>query len=164
MRWLWGVFVLGQIVDDLYCGGYFSRQRNRQIARIFKEAGLIEAYGSGISRVLRGGNKAGLPEPELNSYSDISQWVIYKKGAKKTTPKLIFEIDVSLSLAVNILAYLGVNPEATRNDIARRFGVSIITVKEYILKLRKQDRLVRVGSLRSGYWPSEIKPVPTVLE
>ena len=37
---------------DLLSGNYSSKVRNKLIARAFKEAGIIEKYGSGIKRVL----------------------------------------------------------------------------------------------------------------
>ncbi len=40
-------------VEQLTSGNYISSVRNKQIALIFKEAGLIEKYGSGIKRVLQ---------------------------------------------------------------------------------------------------------------
>ncbi len=38
----------GISIDQLKTGNYISSIRNKQIAVIFKEAGLIEKYGSGI--------------------------------------------------------------------------------------------------------------------
>lgn len=41
----------GITIDDLLTGNYTSKSRNKLIAKIFKEAGLIERYGSGLIRV-----------------------------------------------------------------------------------------------------------------
>lgn len=38
-------------IEKLQSGNYSSRTRNRAIARAFKEAGIIERYGSGIARI-----------------------------------------------------------------------------------------------------------------
>ena len=47
----------GKLYDDitiekLVSGDYSSRSRNRALAKIFKEAGIIERYGSGIKRII----------------------------------------------------------------------------------------------------------------
>jgi len=42
----------GLTVEQLISGKYSSSIRNKQIASVFKEAGIIEKYGSGIKRVL----------------------------------------------------------------------------------------------------------------
>ena len=38
-------------IDQLLQGNYISQARNKKLASIFKEAGLIEKYGSGIQRI-----------------------------------------------------------------------------------------------------------------
>jgi predicted HTH transcriptional regulator len=43
----------GLSVEKLLTGDYVSNIRNRKIADMFKEAGLIEKYGTGIRRILR---------------------------------------------------------------------------------------------------------------
>jgi ATP-dependent DNA helicase RecG len=42
-----------------------SKVRNHVIARVFREIGLIEQWGSGIPRMVEEAKKLGLPEPEL---------------------------------------------------------------------------------------------------
>ena len=42
----------GLSVQQLLSSNYTSSIRNKQIATLFKNAGLIERYGSGIKRVL----------------------------------------------------------------------------------------------------------------
>lgn len=41
----------GITIQDLLSGNYTSKSRNKLIAKAFKEAGLIERYGSGILRI-----------------------------------------------------------------------------------------------------------------
>ncbi|HWR32392.1 MAG TPA: ATP-binding protein, partial [Chitinophagaceae bacterium] len=42
-----------------------SHPRNRNIADVFFKAGYIEAWGSGINRMIEACRKAGLPEPDI---------------------------------------------------------------------------------------------------
>ena len=55
----------GLTVEKLISGDYVSYIRNKQIAYVFKEAGLIEKYGSGIKRIFNAFNKSNLKDSEL---------------------------------------------------------------------------------------------------
>ena len=44
-------------------GNYTSSIRNKQVATLFKEAGLIERYGSGIKRILESFAEYDLESP-----------------------------------------------------------------------------------------------------
>ncbi|MGB9499500.1 MAG: ATP-binding protein [Dissulfuribacterales bacterium] len=50
-------------MQDILSGKIASNHRNKQIASIFKEAGIIEKYGSGIKRVRLTMTRAGAPAP-----------------------------------------------------------------------------------------------------
>lgn len=52
----------GLTVEQLIRGDYFSAIRNKQIASVFKDACIIEKYGSGIKRVLYAFSKYNLPQ------------------------------------------------------------------------------------------------------
>src|SRR5699024_11278496 len=47
-----------------------SRLRNPSLARIFRDAGLIEQWGSGVNRVYSEIAKAGLPAPDIKQIVD----------------------------------------------------------------------------------------------
>jgi predicted HTH transcriptional regulator len=49
---------------------YVSRPRNRLVAQIFKDAGWIEKYGSGIKRVRAGYEHHGMAMPEYRCDAD----------------------------------------------------------------------------------------------
>ncbi len=50
-------------MKDILSGRIASMPRNKQIASMFKEAGIIEKYGSGIRRVREIMEAAGASEP-----------------------------------------------------------------------------------------------------
>ena len=49
---------------------YVSTPRNRQIAKMVKEMGMIEKYGSGIRRIFSSFEQEKLPEPQFCNISD----------------------------------------------------------------------------------------------
>ncbi|HBE88049.1 MAG TPA: hypothetical protein DDW67_02790, partial [Elusimicrobia bacterium] len=55
----------GLTVPMLLRGDYPSTPRNTQIAEMFKEAGVIERYGSGIARIIKDFKEYGLAAPEF---------------------------------------------------------------------------------------------------
>ena len=60
-----GSLPTGLTVEKLLTGDYVSVIRNRKIADIFKEIGLIEKYGTGIKRILQSFENYGLPAPRF---------------------------------------------------------------------------------------------------
>ena len=50
-------------VEDILRGR--SEIRNKVIANVFKELGLIEQWGSGISRIMIACKKAGVKQPRI---------------------------------------------------------------------------------------------------
>ena len=43
-----------------------SKIRNKGIANIFSQMGLVEAWGSGIKRILNAAEEYGLPKPRIS--------------------------------------------------------------------------------------------------
>jgi predicted HTH transcriptional regulator len=58
-----GTLLPGLTVEDVRRG--VSRTRNRVIARVFRELGMIEQWGTGIPRAIEACRSAGLPDPEI---------------------------------------------------------------------------------------------------
>lgn len=55
-------------IEDIFNGR--SEARNRVIAHIFKELGLIEQWGSGINRIINACKELGLPAPKIEEKND----------------------------------------------------------------------------------------------
>ena len=58
-----GLLLPGMTIDDMKNG--VSRIRNPVIARVFRELGLIEQWGSGVRRIFDEAARKGLPEPVI---------------------------------------------------------------------------------------------------
>ena len=56
-----GLLPFGLTIDDLLLG--VSKLRNRVIARVFHELGLMENWGSGVQRMIAACDEAGCPHP-----------------------------------------------------------------------------------------------------
>lgn len=130
----------GLSVDRLIRGNYTSAIRNKQVATIFKEAGIIEKYGSGIKRILEAMRAFGLPDPIFEEIQHGFRVTVFKTTQKTKTRDQIIEV-------------LRESPETTRDELALMLGKSPNTIiKKDIARLKAEGKLVRIGSDRDGHW------------
>src|SRR4030067_3665915 len=76
----------GITIEKLLKGNYISDARNKKVAEVFKAAGLIERYGSGINRILNAFKDYGLFPPEFEEMTPGFMVTVYKK-TKQVTPQ-----------------------------------------------------------------------------
>ncbi|MCX7123562.1 MAG: putative DNA binding domain-containing protein [Gammaproteobacteria bacterium] len=144
-----GIFA-GQTTEMFVTGKYVSRIRNKQVSRLFKELEMIEAYGSGISRVIQMCVDYGLPGPSVEVFPDYFRWVVYGAAPQKT-PQIINQ-DPVISTKSQIKEILKSYPEVTRQDLVKQLGRHEDTIKQHLLELKNAGEIERVGSDRAGYW------------
>ncbi|HAH32810.1 MAG TPA: AAA family ATPase [Elusimicrobia bacterium] len=139
-------------VARLLRGDYISTIRNKQIAGIFKEAGIMEKYGSGIGRIIEAFRNSGLPAPKFRELGDGFLVTVYNETPQKTPQTPPQKTPQKISLADRILSVIASNPSLTRIELATTLSVSPETIKEYLEKLRKADRIRRIGPDKGGHW------------
>lgn len=66
----------GLTYEELMCG--HSKIRNKGIANIFSQMGLVEAWGSGMQRILGGAAEYGLPVPKVEAYDDMFRVELFR--------------------------------------------------------------------------------------
>ena len=67
--WNPGLLPYGMTFEELHKRTHASKPRNKFIAQVFYDLGIIERYGSGIHRILDVCAVAGLPEPTFSESS-----------------------------------------------------------------------------------------------
>jgi len=123
-------------------GNYSSKPRNKQIASIFKEANVIEKYGSGIKRVIEEFENYGLPKPKFRANSsDFYVTVFLEKVTEKVTENQKKIIEVILN-----------NRYTTINELSEIIAISPKSIKENIKKLKNKNIIKRIGPDKGGYW------------
>jgi len=160
----------GITIQDLLSGNYISRSRNKLIARAFKEAGIIERYGSGIMRVRKICKEYGVKEPDFNEISNGFQVILYnEKVVEKTTEsvektaesvgktaesveKTAESVEKTAESVEKILRLISSNPEITQKELAVLTGLSRRGIEKNIAKLKAQNLIERIGPDRGGYW------------
>ena len=146
-----GRLMAGLSIEQLVRGNYVSAIRNKQIATLFKEAGIIEKYGSGIKRVLESIRSYGLKDPSFEEIQD-GFLVTFFKTTQKTTQIATQKTTQKKSTKDQILDILRENPKLTRGEMAQLLGKSQNTIKDNLAALKSEHRVERIGSDRDGYW------------
>ena len=145
----------GQLPEDWtvekLTGKHSSEPYNPDIANAFFRAGMIEAWGRGIERIIDGCVAAEVPEPGFKVEST-GLWVEFGFGARFGTEKGTTQ-ETTQETSERILVLLSSNPKMTRQEIARSLGdISEDGVKYHLSKLKEAGRLTRIGSTKSGHW------------
>jgi ATP-dependent DNA helicase RecG len=71
-------------VQNLLTNNYTSQSRNKLVAKAFKEVGMIERYGSGISRIFSICKQFGIIEPVFEEVFNGIRIVIFKEKSDDT--------------------------------------------------------------------------------
>lgn len=136
---------------------------NPDIANTFFRAGLIEAWGQGIFRMIDDCNKAGVLPPVFKY--DLSGFVIeFAKPAEKTADKPAASKKlrektgektrekIREKTREKILQTIKDNDSITTSEIAARIGLTPKGVEYHIAKLKSERIIDRVGPDKGGKW------------
>ncbi len=146
-----GKLLGGLSIEQLLIGNYTSSIRNKQIASLFKDAGLIERYGSGIKRILESFSLYKLSPPLFEELQEGVR-VIVCQTTYKTPHKTPHKTPQKESLRERILVLIKENPSLSQQEISEVLGISFHTVREYFSKLKKEQKIKREGGRKSGQW------------
>ncbi len=136
-----------------------SIPRNGSLARVFYDAGYIEKWGQGISKVFESCHLNGNPEPEFVLEDRGLAVTIRSKSSidgqfESDTPVVsITDTENPITLTDNqraIISVIATDPSITVPEMCRILGLSKSTVDANISKLTKAGVLTRVGSDKTG--------------
>ena len=147
-----------------------SKIRNKAIANIFSQMGLVEAWGSGIKRIFNAAKEYGLLEPKFQEFDNMFRVELFRSSLPMTLEnKNIGEtsenhrrnigevsekqetVDFN-STQLEILKLLMENNRLSAVKLAEKIGVASRNIENNIKKLKELDILVRHGSPKNGYW------------
>lgn len=129
-----GMLVPGFTVDEMRRG--ISRTRNRVIARVLRELGIIEQWGTGIPRAIEECRAAGLPEPEIE---ELGPQVRVTFGCERDTA----EVD---PLDAAVLDALTEGQGLSTSDVAAHINRTTRSARERLKSLVEAGLVVEVGS------------------
>ena len=141
----YGGLISGQSREDFFSCS--SMPRNRELMRVFKDIGLVEQLGSGMSRILRFYDKS------IFNISDHFIKVVFPflmpKGNRNIASGDNNGDNNSVRELFNLLKK---DPYITAREMSAYTGFSARKISRIMRELRETGRIVRVGSPRKGYW------------
>ena len=137
-----------------------SSIRNRAIANVFNQMGLVESWGTGIRRIMDAAKEYGLPKPQFLEFDDMVRVNLFRQELNEITETIISineakneaKNEANTELLTKILNQLKDDPKATQIMLAEMYDVSRSTIQRAITELIDQGKLKRHGSPRGGYW------------
>jgi len=131
----------GITLHDLLPGNYSSRTRNKMIAKTFKEAGLIERYGTGIMRIRKICNEYGIKEPQFKELSQGFSVTLFKEKSGENFTENFTENN----RLGKIMQLISKNSKISTESLAKELGVSRQTIATAIAFLKNKGKLERIG-------------------
>jgi len=136
----------GLTVPMLLRGEYTSAPRNVQVADMFKEAGIIERYGSGIGRIVDEFKACGLAAPEFKEIGDGFMVTVFKKRLSGLTRKS------SQKSSQKIIDLIRSNASITIEEMAVELSLTDRAIKKNLAALKNAGKLSRIGPDKGGHW------------
>lgn len=136
-----------------------SKIRNKGIANIFSQMGLVEAWGSGIKRILNAAEEYGLPKPRFQEFDNMFLVELFRVNPITDQANQDFgrfdqaeEENVLSEKEIEILNLVRMQPSITQKEMANALDWNLASVKYYITKLKEKKYLTRQESSQKGKW------------
>ena len=126
---------------------------NPDIASTFFRAGMIEAWGRGTIKILAECKAKGLPEP-IFEYDQPGFWITFndKTDNQRLNSNSESSVKGSVKSSVKILKLIKENNQITIPELADNIKISTRAIEKQIDKLKKENKLKRVGGRKHGNW------------
>lgn len=148
----------GLTIPMLLLGDYTSTPRNVQVADMFKEAGIIERYGSGIGRIVDDFKAYDLAAPEFKEVGESFLVTVSKTRLPGFHPNIIQKglveglVERLAESQKKILTLVQVEPNISKKGLAAAVGISTTAIDKNISALKSKGLLKRVGPDKGGHW------------
>ena len=147
-----------------------SKIRNKGIANIFSQMGLVEAWGSGIKRILNAAEEYGLPKPRFQEFDNMFRVELFRNSfpmmkesrdigeASEKHRRSIGEVSgIEQQIELNdtqkkIIKLLLEDNQLSAIKLVDRIGIASRNIESNIKKLKELGILIRHGSPKNGYW------------
>ena len=149
-----------------------SEIRNKVIARVFRELGYIEQWGSGIARIHQLCQQAGTPEPVLKETGDFFDSEFLRDPSLQAA-RVVEDAGSSIGGAIGgaigdqvsvhaltdrqaeVLQLIVDNPKISYRSMAENLRINDSAIKKHLEKLKELGVIERIGGTR-GHWKVKI--------
>lgn len=152
--WNEGQLPVGYTIETLLAK-HSSKPRNMNIANVFNKAGFIEAWGRGISKVMDGFRKVGLPIPTIEERDGGLVINIFRQKEVNRNFGSDFGSDCGIQITdrqSDIIKILVNDGGKTAPEIAGLIGVSQRTVETELSFLRKNGFIEKATKDNRSPW------------
>lgn len=152
-----------------------SKIRNVCIAEVFSRMGIIEQWGTGLQRMIRGCREYGVREPEFVDMGDAFRVIFYRSNketgienmerfAVTGTESIMTGTETGIEMIGDeslsdlsdtekkVVKLILKNPEITQDKMAELMGMSKNGIRYVMNKLKNKGILVREGATKKGKW------------
>ena len=150
----YGGLIPGQSVDDFFSCS--SMPRNRELMRVFKDVGLVEQLGSGMSRILKVYRKDIFEISEhfikvVFPIADVQGKHIIDNGDinGNINGDINGNIKGDTEKVFNLLCQ---KRDITAKEMGEVLGFSTRKISRIIKELKDKGKITRIGSNKTGYW------------
>ena len=112
---------------------------------MFKDLGLVEQLGSGMSRILKAYDRSVF---KISDHFIQVEFPIANTNEGRNEGRN----EGTNNREDKILQLLRDSPSMTKDSIARALGVSLTTIERDFGNLKKKDLIEREGSTKNGLW------------
>ena len=127
-----GILLPGMTIEDMKQG--VSKIRNSVIARVFRELGLIEQWGSGVRRIFKEAEELGLPEMKIVEIGMRLRFIVplAEQIAVKTKTE---KVGTKSGPSRDQRAQSGAQSGAQSNEVIRLLGSGSLSAAELVKNL-----------------------------
>lgn len=143
-----GGLLPGIELDDIMVG--LSVCRNQNLANVFYRLQLIEAYGTGMRKIMKAYENSG-KKPVIECTSNAFKITlpninVYSAGEKRTDSCKISSLTEEES---RVMEFVKNNGTITRAEVEAQFGISASTASRLLRRMVEKDLLVQHGKSRN---------------
>ncbi|MEW6041468.1 MAG: helix-turn-helix domain-containing protein, partial [Elusimicrobiota bacterium] len=144
--WNPGGLPAGITIEELYNPNHPSRPRNKLIAQIFFDVGLIEKYGSGIQRIISACKEAGIPQP---TFEEKFGGFIVEFRKDIYTEEYLKKLGLN-ERQIKAVMYVKEKEKITNKDYLELTNISRITASRELQDLVEKNVLKKIGKVGKG--------------
>ncbi|NCO40759.1 MAG: hypothetical protein AUJ96_01935 [Armatimonadetes bacterium CG2_30_66_41] len=155
-----GMLPFGMTLDDFKAG--VSRLRNRVIARVLRELGLVEEWGTGYLRMTQACREGGYPAPEWEEHGPCLR-VVFRPHPEAVSSEGDVPASETANETVNerqkwFLSRLVERARVTWREITQHFQVARATAMRDLADLSDRGPIEFVGARKTGHYRLKEQP------
>ena len=146
----------GLTYEELMSG--HSCIRNKGIANVFSQMGLVESWGSGIRRILDAAKDYDLAEPVFQEFDNMFRVELFRSVSPMYHRRNIGETSEKHRICElndtqeKILELLSEDSKLSAAKLSEKIGIASRNIEMNIKTLKDKGILIRHGSPKNGYW------------